>query len=55
LIIQGERDAFGIPDPSTLPSGHTLVVVDGDHSLKKDAPAIRSAIAGWLDEVLHSG
>lgn len=52
LIVQGARDAFGVPDAATLPSGHRLVVVDGDHSLKKDAPAIRSAIGTWLDVVL---
>jgi predicted alpha/beta-hydrolase family hydrolase len=48
LVVQGERDPFGVPDPKTLPSGITLVVVSGDHSLKKDAPAIRAAIAAWL-------
>ena len=48
LVIQGERDPFGVPDSATLPDGHTLVVVPGDHSLKKDAPAIRAAIAAWL-------
>lgn len=55
LVVQGERDAFGVPDPTTLPDGHTLVVVDGDHSLKKDAPAIRSAIAAWLTAVVVPG
>lgn len=53
LIVQGERDAFGVPDPTTLPAGHTLVVVDGDHSLKKDAPAIRAAVSGWLADVIN--
>ena len=48
LVVQGERDPFGVPDVATLPSGHTLVVVSGDHSLKKDTPAIRQAIATWL-------
>lgn len=48
LVVQGERDPFGVPDPQTLPSTVTLVVVDGDHSLKKDAPAIRAAITDWL-------
>jgi hypothetical protein len=31
---------------------HTLVVVEGDHSLKKDAPAIRAAIITWLAAVI---
>jgi len=48
LVVQGERDPFGVPDPATLPSGITLIVVEGDHSLKKDAPAIREAIIAWL-------
>ena len=48
LVVQGERDPFGVPDASSLPSGITLVVVSGDHSLKKDAPAIRAAITSWL-------
>jgi predicted alpha/beta-hydrolase family hydrolase len=52
LVIQGERDPFGVPDSATLPDGHTLVVVSGDHSLKKDAPEIRAAITAWLGEVL---
>jgi predicted alpha/beta-hydrolase family hydrolase len=52
LVVQGERDPFGVPDPETLPSGHTLVVVSGDHSLKKDAPAIREAITAWLGSVI---
>ena len=52
LVVQGERDAFGVPEPRTLPATHTLVVVDGDHSLKKDASAIRSAVGGWLASVV---
>jgi uncharacterized protein len=52
LVIQGERDPFGIPDRESLPSNITLAVVPGDHSLKKDAPAIRAAITTWLSELL---
>ncbi len=52
LVVQGDRDPFGVPDPATLPSEHTLVVVSGDHSLKKDAPAIRAAISAWLAAVI---
>lgn len=51
LVVQGQRDPFGVPDVATLPGNVTLVVVDGDHSLSKDAPAIRAAIATWLDVV----
>jgi predicted alpha/beta-hydrolase family hydrolase len=48
LVVQGDRDPFGVPDPATLPGGISLVVVSGDHSLKKDAPVIQSAITDWL-------
>jgi predicted alpha/beta-hydrolase family hydrolase len=54
LVIQGDRDPFGVPDAETLPSGHTLIVVSGDHSHKKDAPAIRAAITDWLAGVIPS-
>jgi predicted alpha/beta-hydrolase family hydrolase len=52
LVVQGERDAFGVPDPKTVPDNITIVVVDGDHSLKKDAPAIRAALTAWLGDHL---
>ena len=48
LVIQGDRDAFGVPDPKNLPDTISLVMVDGDHSLKKDAVTIRAAISEWL-------
>lgn len=45
LVVQGERDQFGIP-----PGGpdRNVVVVPGDHSLKKDQGAIGAAVANWL-------
>ncbi|WP_418605771.1 alpha/beta family hydrolase [Georgenia sp. SUBG003] len=49
LVVQGERDPFGMP-PSA--PGRTVVPVAGDHSLGKDLPAVRSAVAGWLAAVL---
>ncbi|TXL60855.1 alpha/beta hydrolase family protein [Aeromicrobium terrae] len=52
LVVQGSRDPFGVPDPKTLPTNIELVVVEGDHSLKKDAAAIRSAIDRWLGVLL---
>jgi hypothetical protein len=52
LVVQGDRDPFGVPDAATLPRGITVVVVSGDHSLKKDAPAIRTAITDWLADVV---
>lgn len=49
LVVQGERDPFGRPEGSAT---CRIVVVAGDHSLKKDLPAIREAIAGWLPGIL---
>ncbi len=49
LVVQGERDPFGMP-----PAGpaRTVAVVPGDHSLKKDLPAVRSALREWFAELL---
>ncbi|GAA3521525.1 alpha/beta hydrolase [Aeromicrobium panaciterrae] len=52
LVVQGSNDPFGVPDPKTLQDGVTLVVVTGDHSLKKEAPAIRTAISTWLTDLI---
>lgn len=49
LVVQGEGDPFGIPEGS---DSCRIVVVAGDHSLKKDLPLIRAAIADWLPSVL---
>ena len=45
LVIQGERDRFGIPPPSTT---RQVVKVQGDHGLKSDLEAIESAVRAWL-------
>lgn len=45
LVVQGERDPFGIPPAS--PS-RTVVRVAGDHGLKADLPAVADAVSGWL-------
>ena len=52
LVVQGERDPFGIP-----PAGEqrTVVVVPGDHGLKKDLEAVASAVRAWLPAVLSEG
>jgi predicted alpha/beta-hydrolase family hydrolase len=48
LVVQGSRDPFGVPPAGP---GREVVVVDGDHSLRKDHPAIRAALRRWLDQV----
>ena len=49
LVVQGESDPFGIP-----PAGEnrTVVTVAGNHSLRSDLDAVRSAISQWLRQVL---
>jgi uncharacterized protein len=49
LIVQGERDRFGIPPAS---SRRTVVEVPGDHGLKKDLDAVADAVRGWLPGVV---
>lgn len=45
LVVQGERDPFGVPPQA---SGRDLVLLRGDHSLKSDAPGLRAAVGTWL-------
>jgi len=44
LVVQGERDPFGIP---TEGSNRRVVLVPGTHSLKSKAP-IAAAVSEWL-------
>lgn len=45
LVVQGERDRFGMP-----PEGpdREVVVVAGDHGLKRDLDAVGGAVQSWL-------
>jgi uncharacterized protein len=45
LVVQGERDPFGMPPPAR---DRTVVQVPGDHSLRKDPAAVRAAVEVWL-------
>ena len=45
LVVQGERDPFGVPPPG--PS-REVVTVPGDHGLKADPEAVAAAVRGWL-------
>jgi uncharacterized protein len=49
LVVQGERDAFGIPPAAPL---RTVVRVAADHSLKADLDGVAAAARGWLSDVL---
>ena len=45
LVVQGERDPFGMPPSSPA---RTVVQVPGDHGLKKDLEAVAAAVRDWL-------
>ena len=45
LVVQGARDAFGMPPPGT---DREIVRVTGDHSLRTDLGAVGSAVEAWL-------
>ena len=49
LVVQGERDPFGIPPPSTE---RTVALVPGDHSLRADLGAVADAVRAWLPGAL---
>jgi predicted alpha/beta-hydrolase family hydrolase len=50
LVVQGERDPFGIPPPSAK---RTVVEVAGDHRLTTDLEAVTAAVVAWLPRVLR--
>jgi uncharacterized protein len=45
LVVQGERDPFGMPPPGPTRS---VVKVPGDHGLKADPAAVQEAVREWL-------
>jgi predicted alpha/beta-hydrolase family hydrolase len=49
LVVQGSRDAFGIPPAG---SRRTVVQVSADHSLKTDLDAVAAAVRDWLPLVV---
>jgi uncharacterized protein len=51
LVVQGERDPFGIP-----PAGRKreVALVPGDHSLRTDVDAVGAAVREWLQRILRS-
>ena len=48
LVVQGDRDQFGMPAAS--PAGR-LVTVPGNHGLKTDLDAVAGAVRDWLREI----
>lgn len=45
LVVQGERDPFGMPPPGR---NREVVKVPGDHGLKADLEAVAAAMRAWL-------
>jgi hypothetical protein len=45
LVVQGDRDPFGMPPKRR---GRRLIVVEGDHSIRKGTAAYAAAVADWL-------
>jgi len=45
LVVQGERDPFGMPPEGP---GRKVVQVPGDHGLKADLDAVATAVRDWL-------
>lgn len=48
LVVQGANDPFGMPEPG---DGRAVVVVPGDHSLKRSAAAVGDLVAQWIAEL----
>lgn len=48
LVVQGRNDRFGVP---TDGPGRRVVLLDGDHGLKKDHGRLRAAVGEWLDRI----
>jgi predicted alpha/beta-hydrolase family hydrolase len=51
LVVQGRNDRFGMPAPAP---GREVVVVDGDHGLKRELPRMGETISSWLATLLRS-
>src|SRR4051794_31977117 len=45
LVVQGENDRFGMPEPGPA---REVVRLRGDHRLASDIPGLRSAVGVWL-------
>jgi predicted alpha/beta-hydrolase family hydrolase len=52
LVVQGESDPFGMPE--SRPPDREVVVVPGDHGLKKDPDGLAQAVRDWLSRVSAS-
>lgn len=51
LVVQGDRDPFGIPPPGARRS---VVTVRGDHSLRSSPDGLGNAVRDWLAGVIDA-
>jgi predicted alpha/beta-hydrolase family hydrolase len=50
LVVNGDRDPFGVPDSS---DAARVVVLEGEnHALSRSTAAVREAVRSWLRDVL---
>ena len=45
LVVQGEGDPFGMPEPGPV---REVARLRGNHSLRSDAPGLKAAVEDWL-------
>jgi predicted alpha/beta-hydrolase family hydrolase len=50
LVVQGERDPFGQPEPAPR---RDVVLLPGDHSLSGDLDGLSRVVTEWLERVLR--
>ena len=50
LVVQGEKDPFGRPDPAPC---RDVVLLPGNHSLSSDLDGLSRAVGDWLERVLR--
>jgi predicted alpha/beta-hydrolase family hydrolase len=46
LVVQGERDPFGVPPRARHRT--VRVIAGADHALRRDSPAVAAAVLAWL-------
>jgi predicted alpha/beta-hydrolase family hydrolase len=49
LVVQGDRDRFGMPPPGER---REVATVPGDHSLRADPEAVANAVGDWLPRIV---
>ena len=49
LVVQGDRDAFGMPEQA--PGREVVVIPGADHALKKGVATIAAAVLAFVDTV----